>query len=105
MILLTVVEYFLVPFLATRRHWQHLQMILLCKRDQYGHLDTLNVKICPLFQILLTEQDVARSLVPILATKETLAPLTNDPIMWKRLIESFRHLGCQNLSIISDYID
>ena len=31
--------------------------------------------------ILLTEQDVARSLVPILATKETLAPLANDPIM------------------------
>ena len=56
-------------------------MILSCKEDQYGHLDTMNIKIRPLFYILLTEQDVARSLVPILATKEALAPLANDPIM------------------------
>ena len=28
-------------------------MILSCGRDQYGGLDTLNFKICPLFQILL----------------------------------------------------
>ena len=28
-------------------------MIPLCQRDQYGCLDTLNVKICPLFQNLL----------------------------------------------------
>ena len=28
-------------------------MILSCWNDQYGHLDTLNVKIHPLFQILL----------------------------------------------------
>ena len=55
--------------------------ILSCGGDQYGHLDTLNIKICPLFYILLTKQDIARSLVPILATKETLAPLANNPIM------------------------
>jgi len=56
-------------------------MILSCEGDHYSHLDTLNLKIFPLFQIILTEQDVARSLVPILVTKEALAPLTNDPIM------------------------
>ena len=28
-------------------------MILSCRGDQYGHLDTLNVKIRPLFQNLL----------------------------------------------------
>ena len=56
-------------------------MMLSCGGDKYGHLDTLNIKIYPLFKILLTEQDVARPLVPILATKETLALLANDPIM------------------------
>ena len=45
-------------------------MILSCGGDQYGNLDTQNIKICLLFQILLTEQDVARSLVPIFATYE-----------------------------------
>ena len=45
------------------------------------HLDTLNIKICPIFQIILIEQDVARSLVPIFATKEALSPLANDPVM------------------------
>ena len=39
-------------------------------------------------------------LVPFLATKETLVPLANDPIMYKRLIRSFKHLECQNLSIL-----
>ena len=29
-------------------------MILSCRRDRYGRLDTLNVKIHPLFQNLLT---------------------------------------------------
>ena len=29
--------------------WRHLEMILSCGRDQYGHLDTHNIKICPLF--------------------------------------------------------
>ena len=43
-------------------------------------------------------------LVPILATKEALAPLAHGPIIWGRLIQSFRHLECQNLSIISDSI-
>ena len=56
-------------------------MILSCRGDQYGHLDTLNIKIHPLFQILLTEQDVARSLVLILATMDALALFANDPIM------------------------
>ena len=41
-------------------------------------------------------------LVPFLATKEALAPLTNDPIMQRRSIRSFRHIECQNLAIISD---
>ena len=30
--------------------------------------------------------------------------LANDPIMKKRSIQSFRHLECQNLSIISESI-
>ena len=63
-----------------------LVMISSIVVDWYGHLDTLNVKIRPLFQILLTEQDVARSLVPILATRELVAPLANNPIMLGRLI-------------------
>ena len=56
-------------------------MILSFGGDPFGNNDTLNVKISLLFQILLTEQDVAISLVPILATKEALAPLANDPVM------------------------
>ena len=80
-------------------------MIISYWGDQYSHLDTLNIKIRPLFQILLTEQDVARSLVPILATKEALAPLANDPIMLRRPIRSFRDLEHQNPPIISDSID
>ena len=40
-------------------------------------------------------------LVPSLATKEVLAPLANDFIMWGRSIKSFRHLEHQNPSIIS----
>ena len=52
-------------------------MILSCRGDQHSHLDTLIIKIRPLFQIVLTKQDVARSLVPILATKEALAQLAN----------------------------
>ena len=43
-------------------------------------------------------------LVPILANKETLAPLAPGPIIWGRSLRSFRHLECQNLSIISDSI-
>jgi len=67
-------RYFLVQFWPPGRQWRHLQMILSCGGDQYSHLDTLNIKIRPLFQILLTEQDVTRCLVPILATKEVLTP-------------------------------
>ena len=80
-------------------------MILSCGGDQYGHLDTLNIKIHPLFQILLTEQDVARSLVLILATKEALAPLANDPFMLGGLIRLYRHLKQQNLSTGDDFIN
>ena len=43
-------------------------------------------------------------LVPFLATKETLVPLANDPIMKKRSIRLFRHLEFQNPSIISEDI-
>ena len=56
-------------------------MILSCGGDQYGHLDTMNVKIHPLFQDMSTEQAVVKSLVPILATRELVAPLASDPIM------------------------
>ena len=35
------------------RKWHYLQVILSCRGYQYGCLDTLNVKINPLFQILL----------------------------------------------------
>ena len=31
-------------------------MILSCLEDQYGRLHTLNVKICPLYEILWTEE-------------------------------------------------
>ena len=58
-----------------------------------------------IIQNLETEEDVARSLVPILVTRELVAPLENDPIMSGRLIWSFRHLEHQNPSIISDSID
>ena len=67
--------------------------------DRYGHLDTSNSEICPLVMILSTI-----ILVPFFATKETLAPLANDPIIQKRSIRSFRHLECQNPSIISEDI-
>ena len=40
-----------------------------------------------------------------MATKKALAPLANVPFMSGRLIWSFRHLECQNLSFISDSID
>ena len=36
---------------------------------------------------------------------EEVVPLSNDPIMSKRLIQSFRHLEHQNLSISSESID
>ena len=36
-----------------------------------------------------------------MATKEALAPLANVPIMLGRSIRLFRHLECQNPSIIS----
>ena len=49
-------------------------------------LDTLNIKIRLLFLIILTEQDVARYLIPISATNEALAPLTNAPIILPLLV-------------------
>ena len=51
-----------------------------------------------------TKQYVQRSLVPILATRELVAPLANDPIMQERLIQLFRHLKHQNLSTGDDFI-
>ena len=77
-----------------------MQMILSCEGDQYGHLDTLNIKIHPLFQILLTEQDVERSLVPILATKKALAPLANDPIMSGSSIQLKNHQDASHSKIV-----
>ena len=32
--------------------WHHLQMILSCQADWYGHIDTSNAKIRPLVIIL-----------------------------------------------------
>ena len=43
-------------------------------------------------------------LVKFLATKGALVPLASYPIMLERSIRSFRHLECQNLSIMSDSI-
>ena len=34
----------------------HLQMILSCRGDRHGRLDTLNIKIRPLFQEIKAEQ-------------------------------------------------
>ena len=51
-----------------------------------------------------TLQEVAISLDPILATKQFVVPLLSFPIMLGRLIQLFRHLKHQNLSIISDSI-
>ena len=82
------------------RKWHAVQVILSCGGDQYGHLDTLNVKIRPLYLILFTEQDGARSLVPISATKEALAPLANDPFMLDGSIQSYRHLKHQIYSLV-----
>ena len=48
---------------------------------------------------------MARSFVLILATRELLAKLANNPIMLGRLIQLFRHLEFKNPSIISDSID
>ena len=50
---------FLVLFFATRQAVAPLANDPLCWRDQYGCLDTLNFKICPLFQILQTKKDGA----------------------------------------------
>ena len=44
------------------------------------------------------------TLIPFLATREVVAPLANDPIMFGRSIQSYRRLECQNLSIIADDI-
>ena len=67
----------------------------------FRHLETTSMSICDDFiynsRILF--------LVPFLATKEALAPLPNDPIMWGRLIWLFGHLECQNPSVISDFTD
>ena len=79
-------------------------MIPLYQGDEYGCIDTLNIKMGPLFHILKTEQDVKRSIVPALATREAMTPLANDPTMLVRLIRSFRNLKHQNLSIISEPI-
>ena len=60
-------------------------------------------------QNLSTGDDFIKSsgkifLVPFLATKVVVAPLTNDPLMLGISIWSFRHPEHQNPSIISDSI-
>ena len=89
---------FLVPCFATRKVVAPLANDTIMSTRSirlYTHLD---VKIHPIFQILMTEQDVQRSLVPIFATREELKLLANDPIMSGRSIPLFRHFQCQNLS-------
>ena len=44
------------------------------------------------------------SLVKILATRELVVPLANNPIMSVRLKQSFRHHKHQNLSTGDDFI-
>ena len=44
-------------------------------------------------------------LVLFRVTKEILAPLANDLIMFGRSLQLFTYLECQNLFIISDFID
>ena len=87
------------------RQWHQLQIILSCQGDQYSHIDTLNVKIHPLFQIQKTKQDVARSLVPILASTELVAPIANNPIILGRSIPLLKDLKDQNLCTCDDFID
>ena len=41
---------------------------------------------------------------PFLTTREAVVPLANNPIMLRKLIQSFRHLEHQNLFIISNSI-
>ena len=88
---------FLVPFLPPWRQWHYLQIILSCQALRYGCLDTLNIKIR-----LQTAETIF--LVPFLATREAVAPLANDPIMFRRSMRSSRHLEHQNQSIISEDI-
>ena len=52
-----------------------------------------------------TLQDVAISLVPILATKQFMALLASNPIMLEKLIQLFRHLKHQNPSTSDDFIN
>ena len=72
---------FLVPFLATREAVVPLANDPIMSGTSiwsFRHPEHQNLSS---FYILLTEQDVARSLVQILATKEALAPLANNSIM------------------------
>ena len=46
---------FLVTFFTTIEVQHYLKIILSDRAGQYGRLDTLNSKNCPLFQILYTE--------------------------------------------------
>ena len=47
--------FFQFHFWPPGRQWFHFQMILSCQGDWYGCLDTLNIKICSLFQNLMPE--------------------------------------------------
>ena len=87
-----------VPFLATRKAVAPLANDTIMSTRSIRLYTNLDVKIHPIFQILMTEQDVQRSLVPIFATREELKLLANDPIMSGRSIPLFRHFQCQNLS-------
>ena len=68
------------------------QILSTCRRDQYGRLDTLNIKIRPIVLILAL-------LVHILATRWRwfhLQKVLDPSIMQERSIRSFRHLQHQN---------
>ena len=74
-----------------------MQIILSCQALRYGCFDILNIKFRPLYQILLTKQDVARSVVPILTTRELVAPFESDPIMSG---DQHGHLDKLNIKIV-----
>ena len=76
---------------------RRFQIIPSCRRDGYGCLDILNIKICPLVLI-------SALLVNSLATRWHwfhLQKVLDHSIMQERSIWLFRHLEHQNLSIIS----
>ena len=129
LILSTVVEIFLVLFLATKealaplandpiksgrsiRSFRHLKLQNLSTGDDFIYSSGIIFQFhfwpprrhWRHLKMIMQGRSIRRSLVPIFATRELVAPLANDPIMQVRLILSFRHLKHQNLSTSDDLI-